>query len=63
MSDEEILIENQNSRQPVECWTRVMGYFRPFSQFNVGKKAEFKERQWFTETRMSPVFGKMKKHG
>ena len=41
LSDEE--------RQPVECWTRVMGYFRPYSHFNKGKKSEFQERQWFTE--------------
>ena len=36
-------------RQPVECWTRVMGYFRPMSQFNDGKQSEFNERKWFTE--------------
>lgn len=27
-----------SERQPVECWTRVMGYFRPVSHFNEGKK-------------------------
>lgn len=37
-------------RQPCEVWTRVMGYFRPFSGFNVGKQSEFKERVWFVET-------------
>lgn len=26
-----------------------MGYFRPYSHFNKGKKAEFDERKWFTE--------------
>lgn len=31
-------------RTKCEVWTRVMGYFRPVSQFNVGKKAEFAER-------------------
>ena len=36
-------------RQPVECWTRVMGYFRPVSGYNNGKKSEFEERVWFTE--------------
>ena len=36
-------------RQQVECWTRVMGYFRPMSQFNDGKQSEFNERKWFTE--------------
>lgn len=38
-----------DERQPVECWTRVMGYFRPVSGYNVGKKFEFDERKWFTE--------------
>ena len=37
--------------EPVECevWTRVMGYFRPVRSFNIGKKAEYAERQMFTE--------------
>ena len=29
---------------PVECWSRVVGYFRPVSQFNPGKKAERLDR-------------------
>lgn len=37
-------------RQPCEVWTRVMGYFRPFSGFNVGKQSEFEERVWFNES-------------
>jgi hypothetical protein len=36
-------------RQPCEIWTRVMGYHRPVSSFNIGKKGEFYERTWFTE--------------
>ena len=36
-------------RQPCEVWTRVMGYFRPFSEFNCGKKAEFTSRKCFVE--------------
>ena len=31
----------------VEVWTRVMGYFRPVSSFNTGKKGEFHERVHF----------------
>jgi anaerobic ribonucleoside-triphosphate reductase len=50
MTDKEILEANESLRQPVECWTRVMGYFRPYSQFNNGKKSEFNERTWFTES-------------
>jgi ribonucleoside-triphosphate reductase len=29
---------------PVECYTRVVGFFRPVSQFNPGKQEEYKER-------------------
>lgn len=36
-------------RQPCEVWTRVMGYHRPVSQFNIGKKSEHRERQHFNE--------------
>lgn len=35
-------------RQPCEVWTRVMGYHRPISSFNIGKKAEYQERKSFT---------------
>lgn len=49
MTDEEILKEFATDRQPVECWTRIMGYVRPVSHFNKGKKSEFNERVWFTE--------------
>ena len=36
-------------RQLCEIWTRVMGYHRPVSEFNKGKKAEFANRKTFTE--------------
>lgn len=36
-------------RQETEIWTRVMGYYRPVSQFNIGKKQEHKERKPFSE--------------
>ena len=32
-----------------EVWTRVMGYFRPTSSFNTGKRGEFSERTYFRE--------------
>jgi len=38
-------------RQPCEIWTRVMGYFRPLSEFNFGKKSEFFSRKYFTESK------------
>lgn len=36
-------------RQPCEVWTRVMGYYRPVSMYNTGKKGEFHERVEFIE--------------
>ncbi|MFA7437532.1 anaerobic ribonucleoside-triphosphate reductase [Castellaniella sp.] len=39
-----------SERQPCEIWTRVMGYHRPVSSFNIGKKGEFFERRFFAES-------------
>jgi len=49
LSDEE--------RQPCEIWTRVMGYHRPTSSFNIGKKGEFHERKYFSEQRAQKHLG------
>lgn len=38
-------------RQRCEIWTRVMGYHRPVSQFNVGKRREHLDRRSFREDR------------
>ena len=40
---------SEDERQPCEIWTRVMGYHRPVSSFNKGKRSEFAERTAFTE--------------
>lgn len=40
-----------SERQRCEVWTRVMGYHRPVSAFNVGKQGEFNERKHFEEQR------------
>ena len=40
---------NDEERQLCEVWTRVMGYHRPVSSFNIGKKGEHHERQFFEE--------------
>lgn len=40
-----------SERQPCEIWTRVMGYHRPLSSFNQGKKGEYAERTCFVEPR------------
>lgn len=36
-------------RTRCEIWTRVMGYHRPVSHFNIGKKSEHCSRQHFEE--------------
>lgn len=33
--------------QPIEVFTRTVGYIRPVKQFNPGKKAEWKDRVFF----------------
>ena len=42
---------NDDERQRCEIWTRVLGYHRPVSSFNIGKKGEFYERRFFEERR------------
>jgi hypothetical protein len=49
--DEQVQLE-ESERQPCEVWTRVMGYHRPTSSFNTGKKGEHAERQFFTESKV-----------
>jgi len=36
-------------RQRCEIWTRVMGYHRPTSEYNPGKKSEHEERTCYEE--------------
>lgn len=45
-----IQLKNEE-RQRCEVWTRVMGYHRPVSAFNHGKKSEHAERKHFQEQR------------
>jgi ribonucleoside-triphosphate reductase len=40
---------------PCEVWTRVMGYHRPVSSFNVGKQGEHQERVHFAEPALATV--------
>ena len=48
MKSQEIKL-NDNERQKCEIWTRVMGYYRPVENYNVGKRAEYSERTYFKE--------------
>lgn len=34
-------------RQLCEVYSRVVGYIRPISQWNIGKKQEHKDRKFF----------------
>ena len=34
-------------RQVGECYSRVMGYLRPVSEWNIGKKSEYADRKTF----------------
>jgi anaerobic ribonucleoside-triphosphate reductase len=40
---------DDSERQPCEIWTRVMGYYRPVSAWNMGKQSEQAERVAFRE--------------
>lgn len=50
---DEVKLED-SERQPCEIWTRVMGYHRPVSEFNKGKRSEFYERKCFKEEKITP---------
>ena len=49
MSDEQEIKLNDSERQPCEIWTRVMGYYRPVENWNIGKKQEYADRVYFSE--------------
>jgi len=38
-----------SERTRCEIWARVMGYHRPVSAFNAGKRSEHAERRYFRE--------------
>ncbi len=46
---EETIRLKENERQPCEVWTRVMGYHRPVSEYNPGKRSEYAERMPYRE--------------
>jgi hypothetical protein len=51
ISSQASVVLTDGERQRCEVWTRVMGYHRPVSSFNTGKKGEFNERRYFEERR------------
>ena len=42
----DIKLEDEE-RTRCEIWSRVMGYFRPVSQWNIGKQSEWADREMF----------------
>ncbi len=42
-------------RTRCEVWTRVMGYHRPVTAFNIGKQSEHRERRHFRECAATPA--------
>ena len=49
---------DNSKRQPCEVVSRAMGFLRPISFFNIGKRAEFEERKTFKE---GTIFESIKK--
>ena len=47
----QVITISDEERQECEIWTRVMGYYRPVSEFNIGKKSEYAERVLFQENK------------
>ena len=45
------IVLDDSERQRCEVWTRVMGYHRPVTSFNIRKKGEYLERCFFEEQR------------
>lgn len=42
----------ESERTRCEVYSRVMGYHRPISEWNIGKQQEFADRQLFKEERV-----------
>lgn len=51
MTDPEVAELRDEERTKCEVWTRVMGYHRPVSAFNAGKRSEHEDRRYFVECR------------
>lgn len=42
-----VTLKDGTKHQIVECYSRVMGYIKPMSEYNVGKRQEHDDRQLF----------------
>lgn len=54
---------DNSKRQPCEVVSRAMGFLRPISYFNIGKRAEFEERKTFKENVIFQSLKKLLKKG
>lgn len=52
---------DNSKRQKCETFSRSMGYIRPISYFNIGKRAEFEERKTFKENIIFRAINKLLK--
>lgn len=53
---------HDEERTPCEVWTRVMGYYRPVDQYNIGKKQEFADRQYFSFAKAMGHVAELEEH-
>lgn len=44
-----VTFKDGSQQQICEVWSRVMGYYRPMSEYNVGKRQEHADRLLFAE--------------
>ena len=56
-------MNQKTKRQPCEVVSRAMGFLRPVSYFNIGKRAEFEERKTFKENVIFESLKKLLKKG
>lgn len=48
-TDMKVTFKDGTERRICQVWSRVMGYLRPTTDYNVGKYSEFMTRKYFTE--------------
>lgn len=48
-TDMKVTFKDGTERRVCQVWSRVMGYLRPTTDYNVGKYSEFMTRKYFTE--------------
>ena len=49
-----VTFKDGTQRRICEVYSRVMGYIRPSTEFNVGKYSEFENRKEYTEEKIMP---------